>query len=102
MNNETWIGVALGFLALLGTLGNGVLGWLTKRDQLKNDVKLALLEERAEASEKANRECQEKHDQCQEEQAAMKEQSKSHESRIAELEKSVVTRTPKDPPRNQR
>lgn len=80
-NAATWIGVALGALALMGTIATAAIAYLTNRDKLQYDVKLALLE-------KSNQECKEAHKACEERSGEQDAKIESQDERISKLEQS--------------
>lgn len=86
MSPESWIGVGMAGIALLGTIANGIIGWLTKRDQLRNDVTTALQQAEIVTLKASSQKCQEMHTETQAKLNSCEEMHRSTESRIKKLE----------------
>lgn len=99
----TWIVVALAGITMLKNVADGVLNWLGKRDQLRNDTKITLLEaESRESKVKADAasvlveeirieldQCRAQHKESEEDRKTLREECKTLREEVNELKRRV-------------
>ena len=84
----TWIGVAMSFIALIGTIANNVVSYFKDRDKLKYDRKVIELENHVADCNEHHKATTAKLQLCEEQHRESADRHEDAERRLAALERA--------------
>lgn len=90
MESMGWGAIVLAAITMLKNIADSIVSWLSKKDQLANDVKVALLEQNHKRCEESTQKVEKALDECNKKHEIAEKKQDELETEVKDLRQEVM------------